>query len=90
MSRSEVYGGKEVAGDDDIVYPYYKDYSDLSAAGTAEDTHRIKYRNGTAQYWWLLRTRPMRTVSAVSYPTGVIGSYGAYDSVGVVPACCIV
>lgn len=59
LSRREVYAGNEVSSViEGEPYPYYSDYSDLSAAGTGNDTNRIKYRNGSPQYWWLRTPTP--------------------------------
>lgn len=91
LSRSEVYGGNEVTGGEGAAYPYYSDYSDLGSAGTGNDSNRIKYRNGTAKYWWLRSPNAgnasnVRTV----HTTGTITIGGAYNSNGVAPACCII
>lgn len=91
LSRTEVYGGQENAIDEGTVYPYYSQNSSLTAAGTGADTNRIKYRNGTAQYWWL-RSPYSGFSSSVRgvYPGGNISNYDAYSSYGVAPACCII
>ena len=92
LSRREVYMGNEVSG---IIegepYPYYSDYSDLSAAGTGADSNRIKYRNGSAQYWWN-RTPNSGYGNYVRnvITTGAMYYYGAYYSSGVAPACNII
>lgn len=91
-SRSEIYGGVEVSGvDEGTAYPYYADYSDLSAAGAGADSNRIKYRAGTAQNWWL-----RSPAAGYSYyprlilPTGTVSSYYAGNSFGVALACNII
>ena len=92
LSRREVYMGNEIASViEGEPYPYYSDYSDLSAPGTDADSNRIKYRNGSAQYWWL------RSPSAGGgyivrnvYPSGAVGSIHAHYSGGVAPACNII
>lgn len=91
LSRSEVYGGNEVTGGEGAAYPYYANYSDLAAPGTGDDTNRIKYRNGSAQYWWL-RSPYAGYASNVRgvYTTGYVGGSGAYYAYGVAPACCII
>ena len=92
LSRREAYMGNEVASViEGEPYPYYSDYSDLSAAGTGEDSNRIKYRGGTAQYWWLRSPYAgyggnVRTVIT----SGALGSHSANNSVGVSPACKII
>lgn len=93
LSRSEVYSGKENNINEGEPYPYYSNYSDLSAAGTGDDSNRIKYRSGTAQVWWLRSPNSasgshVRGVSSSGYVT----SYGnfAYYGSGVAPACNII
>lgn len=91
-SRSEVYGGVEASGvNEGTAYPYYADYSDMSAPGMVADSNRIKYRNGSAQYWWM-RTptsesgydvRPVTT-------TGSVYSRGASNPYGIAPVCNII
>ena len=93
LSRREVYAGNEVSGViEGEPYPYYSDYSDLSAAGTGNDTNRIKYRNGSPQYWWL-RT-PSSGIGGHSvrfiHTAGNLGDYIATTSYEVVPACNII
>lgn len=92
LSRSEVYGGKENNINEGEPYPYYSNYSDLSAAGTGDDSNRIKYRSGTAQVWWLRSPNSANgyTVRGVN-TSGIVGySNFAHDSVGVAPACNII
>ena len=91
LSRSEIYAGNEVSGGEGAAYPYYKEFSDLSAAGTGADTNRIKYRNGTAQYWWLRSPHAgnANLVRIVS-PSGALTHNYATNSYCVAPACCIV
>lgn len=91
-SRNEVYGGVEVSGvNEGAPYPYYADYSDLNEAGMGNDSNRIKYRNGTAQYWWM-RTpdsgnghivRVVRTLGEVRFDS-------AKSASGVALACNII
>lgn len=91
LSRTEVYGGQENAIDEGVVYPYYSQNSSLSAAGTGADTNRIKYRSGTAQYWWLRSPHGSNSHHVRHVPTdGNIGYHGAGNSHGVAPACCII
>ena len=93
LSRREVYAGNEVSGViEGEPYPYYSDYSDLSVAGTGNDTNRIKYRNGSPQYWWL-RTPDsgygnyVRSIATA----GSLNSFnGASNRYGVAPACNII
>ena len=91
ISRSEAYAGNENSIEEGTPYEYYSLGSDLSAAGTGDDSNRIKYRAGSATYWWLRsphsgygdRVRPL-------YPSGFLGSYTATSSYGVAPACNII
>lgn len=90
LARSEVYAGDETTGAENAAYPYYSNFSDLSEAGIGADSNRIKYRNGSAKYWWL-RTSDIRYASNSRYihPAGTLGNYYADESIGVAPACCI-
>ena len=91
LSRSELYGGLENSINEGDPYPYYSDYSDLSAPGTAEDSNRIKYRNGSAQYWWQRSCHSgYAHLVRYVYPTGFIGDSVADYSSGVAPACNII
>lgn len=91
LSRSELYGGLENSVNEGEPYPYYANYSDLSAPGTAADNNRIKYRAGSAQYWWQ-RSCSAGYASSVRFvnPAGEIGSNNASNSSGVAPACNII
>lgn len=93
LSRREVYMGDEIS---DVIegepYPYYSDYSDLTAVGIGADSNRIKYRSDSPQYWWL-RTPSSGGGGFVRgvHATGAIYYGGiAYSSVGVAPACNII
>lgn len=92
LSCSEVYGNFENSVDEGAAYPYYKNYSDFASKNDGNDTNRIKYQsNGTPYYWWL-RTPYTGYASYVRYvfPAGAIDSYGALNSNGLAPACCII
>lgn len=94
LSRPEVYAGTERGADgaDGTVYEYYgAGHSDLSAPGTGTDSNRIKYRSGSATYWWL-RTPTYDYGNYVRnvYPSGYLYDNRAYSSNGVAPACVIV
>lgn len=92
LSRSEVYGGIEVSGvNEGAAYLYYADYSDLTTAGMSNDSNRIKYRNGSAQYWWI-RTPYYGSDVIVRYVSSTGGSSGgnAPNSYGIAPACNII
>ena len=91
LSRSEMYGGLENNINEGDPYPYYSNYSDLSAPGTAEDSNRIKYRNGSAQYYWQRSCYSGYAITVRGvYPTGNIIDYHANNSYGVAPACNII
>ena len=88
LSSTEAYFG----GSEGTAYPYYSDFSDNGSASTDADTNRIKYRNGTAKYWWL-RSPNAGYASGVRYvlPSGALYSIrNAMNSSGVAPACCII
>ncbi|MDO4943718.1 MAG: DUF6273 domain-containing protein [Ruminococcus sp.] len=91
LSRSEVYGGKENNIEQGAAYPYYSENSDLSAAGTGSDANRIKELDGTAQPW---RLRSPVAVGASTTrhvgASGVVGSFNAYNTLGLAPACSII
>lgn len=90
LSRSEVYGGNEVTGGEGTPYAYYSEYSDLTAPGTGNDTNRIKYRSGTAYYWWLRSPNAGgASWTCRVYAAGGVDSGGASYSTGVAPACVI-
>lgn len=91
LSRSEVYSGLENNINEGDPYFYYSNYSSLSAAGTAADTNRIKYKNGAVQYWWLRSPNYGYSGSVRVVGTGGrLGSGYAYGGGGVAPACCII
>jgi hypothetical protein len=92
LSRKEVYMGNEVSSvDEGEPYPYYSDYSDYTSPNTGTDSNRVKYRNGSAQWWWL-RTPTSGGGYAVRYvyTTGYLGNYLAYIGGGVAPACNVI
>lgn len=92
LSRREIYGGNEVNSViDGEPYPYYVNYSDQTAPGVGNDRIRIKYRDGTTQYWWT-RTPSYETCNTVRYvyKTGAIFNTNASANLGVAPACNII
>ena len=92
LSRTEVYGGLNNNVSENAPYDYFKNYSDLSSAGTGADSNRTKYRNNVAKYWWLRSPYTGYAYSPYNVsPSGTIIDYvSATNSYGVVPACCII
>jgi len=93
LSRSEAYMGNEIASAiEGEPYPYYSDYSDLSAPGTGSDSNRVKYLGGSAQWWWIRTPNPEsgNGVRNVSTTGALTSSYSAYGFGGVAPACNII
>ena len=91
ISRSEAYAGNENSIGEGTPYEYYSLGSDLSAAGTGDDSNRIKYRAGSATYWWLRSPDSGDGYSVrLLYPSGYLTSYSAYSSFGAAPACNII
>ena len=80
-SRAEIFGSHDV-NDDTVLFPFYE------GAGNAD---RIKYRDGSAAYWWL-RTPSSGYASTVRrvYSDGTVSHSGAYNAHGLAPACTIV
>lgn len=91
ISRGEAYGGDENGIDEGTPYPYYSEYSDLTAAGTGADANRIKYNNDSAKSLWL-RSCQYTDGSHVRYvnTSGSIISANVCDSLYVSPACNII
>ena len=91
LSRSEVYGGLENNINEGSPYPYYKDYSNFSEASEAADINRIKYRNGTAQLWWLRSPYAVAANSVRGVSTrGIVSQYSSSGVYGIAPACNII
>ena len=91
IAREELYMGRENSIDEGGAYAYYSDFSDLSAAGIGADTNRIKYKNGTAKFWWQ-RSPYSPSGNGVRYvPTGGGINYtNACGILGIAPVCNIV
>ena len=91
LSVDEAYFVTEGGVKQGTPYAYYKNYSDHSAPSNNADSNRIKYRNGSATYWWLRSPYPWYAYSVrFVTPTGGLDFSGATSSLGVAPACCIV
>lgn len=80
-SRAEIFGSHDV-NDDTVLFPYYE------GAGNAD---RIKYRDGSAAYWWL-RTPYSGNAYYVHLvrSDGTMFANGAHGAYGLAPACTIV
>ena len=88
LSRPEIFSGKENSINEGAAYPYYSENSDLTTAGTGADSNRIKYRNGTAQYWWLRSPFAGNAGNVrIVNPDGSVGNSSASYAFGVAPAC---
>lgn len=92
LSRSEVYGGLENSIDEGEPYPFYSQYSDLSAAGTTADSNRIKLKSGTVQTWWLRTPDSTKEhwFRCVKGANGAIDINSALNAGGIAPACNII
>lgn len=92
-SRPEVFGGSDNASDKGNAWQYYSANSDVpgGSSNAGNDTNRIKLNaSGTPYYWWL-RSPYVGYGGYVRgiYPAGTVGSYSAYSSNGVAPACVV-
>lgn len=79
-SRTEIFGDNEIANNPEgAQYAYYVG---------ATNADRIKYRAGTARYWWL-RTPHASRAHAVRYvsTSGAVHYYYASNALGWSPAC---
>lgn len=94
LSRPEVFAGVERSADgaDGEPYEFYgAGYSDYTSPNTGADTNRIKYRNGTAYYWWLRTPGSGNGYHVrIVLTTGTLNNNFASNSHGVAPACVIV
>ena len=90
LSRNEVYMGSELSTiTEGEAYPFYSDYSDLSAPGTGNDSNRVKI--GSTQWWWLRTAYPQYCYTTrIVNPAGALGYYFSRGSYGVAPACNII
>lgn len=91
LSRSEVYAGNGNNINEGGPYDYFKDFSNSATATSGKDTNRIKYRNGSAKYWWL-RSPVVGIANLVRIisPSGEVNSGSVSGTYGAAPACCIV
>lgn len=81
-SAREIFNTNWDVADDSKVFPFYE------GAGNAD---RIKYRDGSAAYWWL-RTPNSGYAANVRLvgSDGTVNGNGAYGAYGLAPACTIV
>ena len=82
-SQREIFGTtSDTVADDSVLFPYYD-------GAVAAD--RIKYRDGSAAYWWM-RSAYSWYASYVRFvrSVGSLGNSSAYSAYGCVPACTIV
>jgi hypothetical protein len=92
LSKPQIYGGYTIPNiDEGNIYPYFKDYSQLLAAGTDHDTNRRKARNNVATSW-LLRSPYVSTGYIVwcVYAAGSMDASYAANAKGVAAACNII
>ena len=96
LSKSEVYGGLENGVDEGAAYPYYANYSGLSAAGFGEDSNRIKYiasaQQLQPQLWWI-RTPFYNSSVSQEYISdkGVVATgTSPRATLKAAPACCVI
>lgn len=92
LSRSEIYTGSEYSDiDEGTPYPYFANYSEYTSPNAGDDKNRIKYKNGTPQWWWG-RTPYSGNASYVRYVyiSGQLDSGAASSTGGGVLACNII
>ena len=96
LAKSQVYGtptDEIVEVNEGSAYPYFKDYSFLSASGSGTDQNRIKLKSGVAEFYWLRSYVSSNT--HLSYNCMVTSSGALYKSIpmastGITPACNII
>ncbi|MBR4949963.1 MAG: hypothetical protein IKZ25_04215 [Clostridia bacterium] len=90
-SITEVFGGLNNGVSEGVAYSYYSENTTLTAPGTTGDANRVRFWNGAPTYWWLRspNTAGSFSIRYVSIDGG-IGNFGANNSRGVSPVCCIV
>ena len=80
-SRAEIFGSHDV-NDGTVLFPFYE------GAGNAD---RIKYRDGSAAYWWLRTPSSGYAISVRRvYSDGTVSGDSATTAIGLAPACTIV
>lgn len=89
LSKSEVNGTNENNIKEGEPYPYFAAMSSSRTDGNLAG--RIKYRNGSAQYWWLRSPHSGYSYNVrFVFTTGNLITDNANYSNGVVPACVII
>lgn len=94
-SWAEVYGGtvnNYTIVEEGEPYEYYMPpYSELGSPSYYYDTNRIKYKNGSAQTWWLRTSaKDYDTQFTVVYSRGNLTGYNQNTEQGIAPVVCIV
>lgn len=80
-SRKEIFGSSDDVADDTVVFPFYD-------GATAAD--RIKYRDGSAAWWWLRTPYAWNAINVrLVYSDGAVISDDATNAYGLAPACTI-
>ena len=80
-SRAEIFGSHDV-NDGTVLFPFYE------GAGNAD---RIKYRDGSAAYWWLRTPYSGNAYNVrLVLSDGTMGGTGAHYALCLAPACTIV
>ena len=81
-SAREIFNTNWDVADDSKVFPFYE------GAGNAD---RIKYRDGSAAYWWLRTPHSGHAgIVRLVYSDGTVGNANATSAYGLAPACTIV
>jgi hypothetical protein len=81
ISRSQAFESKENNIDEGEYYPYYSDDSGRT----------VKYRNGSATYWWLRSpSAGFASYVRIVYPSGSLNRDGADGGHGSAPACSLI
>ena len=92
LSRSEMYMGDEYSDNHEgDPYTYFVNYSDNPSANTGKDKNRIKYKNGSPQWFWQ-RTPSSGYANTVRYVSteGRLDNNGASNAYGAVLACNVI
>lgn len=82
-SQTEIFGtASSIVADDTVLFPYYEG---------ATNADRIKYRDGSAAYWWMRSATSWNARDVlIVYSDGSLDGNSALYATGCVPACTIV